>query len=1581
MGRGGAGGGGGGVGGVRVAPVVTAGGRGGDGAVAPIPTTEDEEWRRQICGDAANADNALCDDASHPATPAPPSLSPSDVTLFTVFTPEEVGSADDGDSSSWIRAMYSWTLQVPHGRQILVLVRSAEHCALLRDLPTEVVCRVTHCFKGGEGEAPHLRCVLEEANRRVDTQLMVYVEDHIVLFGDFIPALLKVASRLDHFFLVGSSTSLTLTVDGGLELKTWQKDVESAMFLDSSAADGEREHARHAQTNHSHSLHYFAYNKAHLDLSAFSPSILMGGGQYYGHQWEKILVAYLLLQDRVTLVDVTQAVTAVEMTHADASNFTDSLNAFNALTNDSTVAHLSLGRLENAHFVLMGKCPTCSLKENREADLPLILIRHANAARQVIVILVNSVYLSLAFNWICRAQLLGLSNYVMLAEDRVAYRILRKMNVPVVLRKDAPYMKAAAQMGSAEFQETLYLRALFFKEVVGLGFHLVLSHLDTIWFEDPLPAMAQAVECDMFIQMEGGTRADGGILAIRASPLGLQFAKDYLVCEQENWEFITVHGKSRFFYSDDPDMNCVDLISQRLVRRNHLKRCLLDKDRYVGERTFFDFQSSQHRAIYPAFVHINEASGLVNKTKVFLEWDLWAVDDAAIINVPSLRRAHAHGAIQCKAPPPQLRAPLFDDRESMRVVVNVLASTEHFALSQTLEHLAAAEYDSRFPVDLRLTIQQPEHESSTNTKQFVKTVAVAKDFEWTAGRKTLIFVDAFVGPTDRWLDHWTLGGDDDGEEVFQLALQAGQSLSAAWFTYTRALLNAYYYDPFQYDPQLMGVHLQHQFTIVGESPASRFGSRVPSTVLAASNASTAALLYHYQFLPLFGTLFFPQHFEAFLHWYAAQNHSTAISASPVTGALQAVYSPIACVPTVISNAWYKEEPIKHWWQWLVRFTFESGWYGLYSNFLQPADRKPRALVVDQTPLAGQLTVSLIKKLSARELTFPPSSTIDLYDLHFNRFTLAHRHLAVRKTLFPPAPSSRLSTAEELRQEAEREREREADRARWRKERGGGGADVDDDGDTQGLWQRIHMRRREARMADLADQPLVEGGGEGEGGVVDDPMVDSEFLTPTDLVIDMMKEIMTEADDVNADDRQPALDSAHYRGQLDRLAVKLKAVRAGGQHRHAHVRGSQHDRCFVVGDPVVEPTFGEPVVDVIAALPYPYNASLTLVELYTSIYQSVVSLLPAKPGAPITDVAARFIVYRPTSAAINFDRHLRGLYFTFLAALISRRVFLVDLPDFEAMYDCPIPGVKWKLSDFARYFQGPAPDKAPTLTVDELTGKKITAELRTRLFNEIYPAQLLYHTDAVSHDRLLFTNTRYKPYALALFDTHSRMKRTGLLMRLLQSRPKNAVIQASKDLQKALGLTAVKYSICVHLVAPPERMKKVSDVDPLPGVSDAHWACIQSQLLHLGFTRDDVVIFFTSNSPVQASIEVGGAMLERYGRVVGSTAMYQSNLTNWGFSNATVRASTQKDPVTGALLYDPYVVNNYLFGDCDVSISSGTTYGIFGAARTGFSRRAYVYRAGREEKKNDKGKVVLTAENDYCGPMHRIDQQRENDITF
>ena len=951
------------------------------------------------------------------------------LTLFTTFTPEL-----NSDHSEWQHALFSWTRTLPQ-TQLLIFTARAEHCTLIHELSVDVRCRVSSCWDLVR-DAPYLDCVLREAAERTTTPLLLFIEDHIVIFNDFVPALLKVANALPQFVASGGSRSMTLSSDAQLDLLSWHRDIEQAYLHDASAmgvvddtkgAGGERMRRKQKrvgkklrkakgkladeedETDESlladthddsggegeHALHYFAYHRDRLPLDAIAEGVLMGGSAYTGHEWEKLLISSLLLHDSLPLVDVTDSVMSVALTHSDHGNSTTEYNRLNSqhTTNISGLPLMNLGRLDNSHYVLTGKCPTCSLKENREADLPLILIRHANAAHQIIVIAVNSEYLSLAFNWLCRAHALHIDNYILLAEDRLAYRILRKMDIPVVLRRDAPYRKQAALHGSKAFQETLYLRAIFFQQVVSLGFHLVFSHLDTIWYQNPLPYFDSS-SCDMHVQFEaGGGRAGGGLLAIKSNSLGIQFVTDYLECEYENYAFITLHGRGRFTYSDDPDIDCIELISQRIERRAHMQRCALSPLQFVSEVEFFDAQSPQHHSVWPYFIHLNQASTLRNKTQQFLDWDLWAVDDKAMTSVPltlSSSTAHTHFALHCKRDDARVRAPSFDKSTRIRMVVNVLASTEAFALTQTLKHLAEAEYatgEGRVIVDVHITVQQPNVNTAESNQKHVETTQTAQSFDWPHGEKKLIYLDSHVGHTDRWLDSWSVdvGEGTEEEEVFQLAMFAGMLVSKQWYVWVRKALGRYYFNPFQFDAQLMGIHLLHQFAIVGETPAARYGSRIPSSVL------NGTLLYHYQYVPLMGTVFFPNHFLSFLHWYHGQQTSVVSN---------------ACVPTLISNRWYLDDSRQHWQQWLQRFTFESGWYALYNNFHSSnvsadGSRKPRALIVDVTPLSAHLPVSLVKRLGAREREFVDAREMQLFDFHFVVFDRSRHELAYRQTMFPP----------------------------------------------------------------------------------------------------------------------------------------------------------------------------------------------------------------------------------------------------------------------------------------------------------------------------------------------------------------------------------------------------------------------------------------------------------------------------------------------------------------------------------------------------------------------------------------------------
>jgi len=838
-------------------------------------------------------------------------FSAQDVTFFTFHSPtaEEIADAQTLRTSNdlysparhvHLRAMYSWSLCLPeheHGgadetssalsKNILVFVHSVDDCLVFRSFP-QVTCRVTTCYDEYFG-APRVPCLFEEAASSASTELLVYVDEHVILFEGFLSSLLLLSQRLpvERFMLLGQSRPLDLRLDTSLDYASWHRDLESAVFVDSSgqeagldlldvdridtaAAAATTTSAQDQQPSSSlHSMHYIAFHRDALINSKLPCGLVMHpSGQLFGnYSWMNVFVASMLVHDDIQVVDGSSSIHAIWMEdhghgvsnatlfHPDdlpadwmlpcpssSSPASPSLIESDELLPDlqsssssESPGHSSppldmlatsfhLGRLENAHYALMGACPSCRLRENREGDLGLILLRRANSQRQVIVMAVNAEYLALAFNWICRARILGLRNYVLLAEDRVAYRVLRKFDEPVVLRKDALYRKQASSIvtGSATslreedeasskgFQETLYLRALFIREVVNLGFDLILTHLDTIWFEDPLPMLAaSASSCDMWVQQEkaGGSRVGGGLVSIRSNEVGRSFAEDYLSCERQNWKFIQVHGKPRFSYSDDVDIDCIELISTRLIRRNSLQRCTFDPATFVSETTFFDEQRPQRSGEWPSFVHLNTARGVTNKTRAFTSWHLWSVDDEKMLDLPDMHQPHTHATLKCQEKLPTIPRPNDESMNKIRIQIQLLGGVEYKSLELTLLSLASALYpsDGSILLDLSVTLQPSTPSSSTVTQpdsasssdkssanDLERSRQTVEHFRWKFGRKSLVVAEEFIGVTDKWVDLWEISADSSS---FLLVLEAGQVLSPHWLTWIHEAIQRYYFDP------------------------------------------------------------------------------------------------------------------------------------------------------------------------------------------------------------------------------------------------------------------------------------------------------------------------------------------------------------------------------------------------------------------------------------------------------------------------------------------------------------------------------------------------------------------------------------------------------------------------------------------------------------------------------------------------------------------------------------------------------------------------------------------------------------------
>ena len=282
-------------------------------------------------------------------------------------------------------------------------------------------------------------------------------------------------------------------------------------------------------------------------------------------------------------------------------------------------------------------------------------------------------------------------------------------------------------------------------------------------------------------------------------------------------------------------------------------------------------------------------------------------------------------------------------------------------------------------------------------------------------------------------------------------------------------------------------------------------------------------------------------------------------------------------------------------------------------------------------------------------------------------------------------------------------------------------------------------------------------------------------------------------------------------------------------------------------------------------------------------------------------------------------------------------------------------------------------------MQDVFDNKKAAELRTISLDQAYANPLLVHADVTSHDRVLFKNSMYKSASAALFGSSSRMRRTGVVLKLLLSKPRPALVQAAASQQRSLGLADAKYTLAVHVVVPSGFMTRpISALDALPGVPGRHWDCIRSFLLSLGMVSESVVILFSTNRPSPFAFALARQEMGRFGRVVTQLDSWNGNMSTGGVSSYATSSSIAPPDRLGAPTLDPALIAGFMLGDVDVSISSGTTYGIFYAARTNFVHKALIVKLAAGAAK--KG-ATTAAEEDYCGPMHRLDLPLQEDITY
>ena len=517
--------------------------------------------------------------------------------------------------------------------------------------------------------------------------------------------------------------------------------------------------------------------------------------------------------------------------------------------------------------------------------------------------------------------------------------------------------------------------------------------------------------------------------------------------------------------------SCVLSSSVALQRLGLLSVCQVDVDYFPSAYRLFESGDALDSGVWPVVSPARYVHPRSGRLKEFVEgWERFS--NLPPIAPPNLQqqqrteednRRAAHSADYSICPPSSFDSSL---RPHFTLLIKILSYTRAQSLERLLHSLAAAEYGTD-RVHLDISIDKPAQStdaaSTTSTSSrynssvyeaereaHARVVNLSSRFEWPHGTKQWRIHDTHVGLVGQWLGAWLPAAHDDS--TFVLMLEDDMEVSSVYYQWLKAAICKYYFEPQQFDPHLYGISLQNQRHVVGhnkklqqavqaetkrrraqqvqqqqreaEAAEALLSLNTSSTPQSAANetASTAAIsidmadivdmrgklagsaVYRYQLVGTWGLLLFPQHWRAFVSWYREKSQQLASSSS------SSGFSP--CVPFLESSVWWARRPAAVWSQWLIRYTFERGWYCLYSHW----DDDDEALAINhrergenyrqaQGPDNKRLVSSLSSSGSSGgegsgqlyQQRLPRLSSTPLFDFYFDRVhsngdSLSQRHL-------------------------------------------------------------------------------------------------------------------------------------------------------------------------------------------------------------------------------------------------------------------------------------------------------------------------------------------------------------------------------------------------------------------------------------------------------------------------------------------------------------------------------------------------------------------------------------------------------------
>jgi hypothetical protein len=865
----------------------------------------------------------------------------NDVTFFTLISKLDLNLLVENPEkyNAHVNAINSWLELVPP-ENVLIFAKEKSSCDYVDQQFNGVRCLLQSSCIEQKYELSMINCVWDRAILESKTQFMNFLHPEIVIMRDFLDTFSHVTQNMDEFFvMVGERKDIALhdVIDfrNGDELKQLDKISEDAEYYQERFA-----------------VDYFIFpTDIFVKTGIVFPSFIAEMPR-----WQNWLLSEFILSERVVVIDATTSITALRLETVKLLYKWDrSATAYNEDLVKQSGMRYRIGNVFFADKILHGKCSVgnCKISPNDARDLSLIaMFLRMSSDMNLALITVNFGYLDLAKNWLCHVQKFGFQNFIFLAEDISSYDELSKLGASVIISHDAPLKKAGSEYGSKEFQETMTFRTNFIFKALYYGINVLTSDADSIWTDDPFKYADK--DADLQGQQHKLEKLSGGLIYIKSTDRGKAFWKQILACQEENMKFINSHKIGTYEPSKYTEQACINDISALLKTQGKMKVFLWKNNLFPDGKAFFENQLPHKQGVWPVIIHNNWIVGIDKKIQRFKDWGLWGLDqDSKCINTVSYE------------------APSID---KIAFTIKVLAFDRPASLSRLLRSLEDSDYVSD-KISLIVSIDHPSESSTSDVLENRKeTLKAANDFSWSHGPYKVEDVEIPNGLVKQWVNSWKPKSDSEVIAIFEDDIE----VSPLWYRWAKKSIETYYYDSDQYDPRLFGISLQLQHTILGENVYHSYGQGTPADFLPEN-----AILYKYQLIGTWGSIFFPRQWNEFLSWFEEKKSD---------------YLP--CVPNLLSNEWFMKRPGQVWSQYYVRFAFEKGYYMLYSNF------KNRTALITNHREAGinfhetkGASNDLIQEMSLSNLQFPASSDIPIYDFNFNEVP-SGEVLSFREKLFP-----------------------------------------------------------------------------------------------------------------------------------------------------------------------------------------------------------------------------------------------------------------------------------------------------------------------------------------------------------------------------------------------------------------------------------------------------------------------------------------------------------------------------------------------------------------------------------------------------